>query len=99
MLARFLTLAAMMLLLPGLAPGQDKDKGPLQVRLIAKRTTYPLEARVKDKGALAAPAVALIVELKNSGKERLEVVSQGPQVLVKGPEASSVTSVDGGPVF
>src|SRR5438046_1403941 len=71
---------------------KEKDKGPLEFRFVAKRTTYPWEPPAKDSPtARAASRVAVIAELKNTSKEPLEIIcAPGPDLHLTGPTKTSV---------
>lgn len=90
-------LLALLILRPPLAYTQDavrKEAATLSIELVAKRTTYPWEA--KNDRALGRhwdnPApVVLFALVTNSGKEALDVVGRpSPLLLLTGPDGKLV---------
>lgn len=76
------------------AEAPEKTRPPLAVRLIAKRTAYPWEAR--DAKARERPEpVALVFEFTNQTKGTLQIVGPPePALLLKGPDGKDIKPRD-----
>lgn len=74
------------------AQAQDNaGASPLEVRLIARRTTYPVA-----KEAAKFCFTAIDFELKNIGKEKLNLyLAPEPELVLTGPRAESVRKIGG----
>jgi HEAT repeat protein len=87
----------MLLFVPTVRAQESPEPLPLVLRLIARRTTYPI---AQDKNAAQRQPrcfVAMGVELTNTGKDPLEIViAPEPELNLTGPRPESVRKITSG---